>query len=160
MMLCALQGYPQAKIDEDVRDVVDRCTLLFAQLITTKAAEECQKYKRSIVTGNDLINTMEILGFDHYVGPLSEYLCRHRESKGKLNTPKALVDMPSPSNFALGHPPATAVVAEEMEAPPLPQPFGSVLGQQQPCDVTELGLHIDVYMVLAAEASMPPARDA
>jgi hypothetical protein len=110
------------------------------------------------MTRNDLINTMVILVFDHYVGLLSKYICRHRESKGKLYRPTALVDMPPPSNFALGHPPTTTdVVTEEMEAPTIPQPIGSVLAQQPPCDFTVLGLHIDVYMVFPAEASLPPA---
>jgi histone H3/H4 len=157
-MCRALQGYPQAKIDEDVRGAVDRCTLQFAQLITTKAAEECQKDKRSIMTGNDLINAMEILGFDHYVGPLSEYLRRYRESKGKLHTPASLVDIPPPSNFALGHAPATAMVAAEMEATTPPQPFGSVLGEQRPCDITELDLHTDVYAVWSAQLQRQAPR--
>ncbi|KAM0849109.1 hypothetical protein ACQ4PT_053934 [Festuca glaucescens] len=130
-------------------DAVDQCALQFAQLITTKATEECRKDRRSIVTGNDLINAMEILGFDHYVRPISEYLRWHRKSKGKLHTHAAMVDTTSPSGFA------TVVVAAEMEAPTPPQPFGYELGEQPPCDVTELGVHTDVYAVWsrAAEAS-------
>jgi hypothetical protein len=101
---------------------------------------------------------MEILGFDHYVGPLSEYLRRYRESKGKLHTPASLVDIPPPSNFALGHAPATAMVAAEMEATTPPQPFGSVLGEQRPCDITELDLHTDVYAVWSAQLQRQAPR--
>uniref|UniRef100_A0ACD6AJ16 Uncharacterized protein n=1 Tax=Avena sativa TaxID=4498 RepID=A0ACD6AJ16_AVESA len=146
----ALEGHPQAKIDEDARDAVDRCVLEFANLVTTTAAEQCRKDSRKIMNGDDLIKAMEILGFHHYVGPLNVYLLRYRESKGRVEMP----------------PPATGVVTTgEMEAPAPPQPFGCELGQQPPCDVTELGLHTDVYAAWsrAAEAStsspMPSARD-
>uniref|UniRef100_A0ACD5ZS37 Uncharacterized protein n=1 Tax=Avena sativa TaxID=4498 RepID=A0ACD5ZS37_AVESA len=102
----ALEGHPQAKIDEDAMVAVDRCTLEFADLVTTMAAEQCRKDNRKIVNGDDLINAMEILGFHHYVGPLNEYLLRYRESKGQVETP------PSP---------ATVVVTTgEIQAPVSP----------------------------------------
>ena len=135
---------------------MDRCTLEFANLVTTVAAEQCRKESRITINGKDLINAMDILGFNQYVGPLNEYLRRYRQSKAMPplsvgQPPRNVTDLSKAAS-------ATVVTTGEMAEPAPAKPFSLVLGQQPPCDVTELVLRTDVYALWSRDAEASTYR--
>ncbi|KAL6596574.1 hypothetical protein ACP70R_047217 [Stipagrostis hirtigluma subsp. patula] len=149
---------PGTKIAGDAREAVDRCVAEFAAALRSEAAQESRRQRRVTVTGDDLVAAMDSLGFEDYVGPLAEFLRRYREAEGT-----------APRGRRAAQPaPAAAAVMDAPPPPPPPPSQGPALGHrpaQPPCDVTELGLHADVYAVWrgaadagASSSQMPPAR--
>ncbi|KAL6607041.1 hypothetical protein ACP70R_042694 [Stipagrostis hirtigluma subsp. patula] len=153
---------PGTKIAGDAREAVDRCVAEFAAVLRSEAAQESRRQRRVTVTGDDLVAALDSLGFEDYVGPLAEFLRRYREAEGT-----------APRGRRAAQPaPAAAAVMDAPPPPPPPPPAppsqGLALGRgpaQPPCDVTELGLHADVYAVWrgpadagASSSQMPPAR--
>lgn len=54
--------------------------------ITADASDKCQDEKRKTINGEDIITSMNTLGFDDYIGPLKVYLAKYRASvKGNKN---------------------------------------------------------------------------
>ncbi|CAH1452174.1 unnamed protein product [Lactuca virosa] len=47
--------------------------------ITSEASDNCRKDERRSLTGDDLLEAMETLGFEDYVKPLEAYLEKYRE---------------------------------------------------------------------------------
>ena len=47
--------------------------------IFCRASDKCQKEKRKIINGDDLVWAMATLGFDDYIEPLKVYLAQYRE---------------------------------------------------------------------------------
>lgn len=152
IMRLALPPHLHAKIAGDAKDAIDWCVAEFAAVVTRQAAQVCKEDRRSILTGDDLISAMGRLGFDDYVGPLAAYLRRYRESGDTVPRGR----QPEQSPAALGRAqeaPAAAVTTVEM-----PPPSGFALGRP-PCDVTELGLHTDVYAVWFGAAAAASTSD-
>ncbi|KAL6596572.1 hypothetical protein ACP70R_047215 [Stipagrostis hirtigluma subsp. patula] len=151
---------PRTKIARDAKEVVNQCFAEFAAALTNEAAQECRRQRRVIVTADDLVAAMESLGFEDYVAPLAEYMRRYREAEGTAPRGRRAAE-PAPAA-------AAAMDAPPPPPPPPPPSQGPAMGRspaQPPCDVTELGLHADVYAVWrgAADAGtsssqMPPAR--
>nr|XP_034591695.1 nuclear transcription factor Y subunit B-1-like [Setaria viridis] len=137
---------PNSKIGADAKEAVDQCLVEFAAFITQVAAEECRRDKRTTVTGDDLILAFKNLGFDDYVGPLTLYLHRYREIEG--NMPRARHS----TMRSQGAPPAPAALTVEAAAAPS-SGLTLQLGPPSVPDVTELGLHADVYAVWRGAAA-------
>lgn len=54
--------------------------------ITADASDKCQDEKRKTINGEDIITSMNTLGFDDYIEPLKVYLAKYRASvKGDKN---------------------------------------------------------------------------
>ncbi|KAM0849108.1 hypothetical protein ACQ4PT_053933 [Festuca glaucescens] len=83
IMGCALPPYPRSMINQEAVDAMDLCVAEFAAMVTKEAAKQRKKERRAVLSVGELIKAMEKLGYDHYVGPLTQYLRRYRESKGK-----------------------------------------------------------------------------
>ena len=136
---------PNSTITGDAKEAVDNCLVEFCAVLIAAAVEECRPDKRTTVTGDDLILALANLGFEDYVRPLALYLRRYREIEG--NRPRARHSSMAAQDLM---DPAVEVVA-----PPPPPPPDPTL-QLEPAsvpDVTELGLHGDVYAVWRAAAA-------
>ncbi|KAM0917729.1 hypothetical protein ACQ4PT_009183 [Festuca glaucescens] len=92
-MECAPPPHPRATINQDAVDAVDLCVAEFAAMVTNEAAKQRKKEMRGVLSVGDLIKAMEKLGYDHYVGPLIEYLFQYRESKGNAAAALRTVEM-------------------------------------------------------------------
>lgn len=54
--------------------------------ITADASDKCQEEKRKTINGEDIITSMNTLGFYDYIEPLKVYLAKYRASvKGDKN---------------------------------------------------------------------------
>lgn len=51
----------------------------FISFITSEACEKCKAEKRKTINGEDLLASVDILGFDSYNGLLKLYLKKYRE---------------------------------------------------------------------------------
>jgi len=134
---------PNSKITSDAKEAVDNCLVEFCAVFIAAAVEECRRDKRTTVTGDDLILALTNLGFEDYVRPLALYLRRYREIEG--NRPRARHSSMAAQDLM---DPAVEVVAP----PPPPDPTLQLEPASVP-DVTELGLHGDVYAVWRAAAA-------
>ncbi|CAN6221635.1 unnamed protein product [Urochloa humidicola] len=154
MMRQAMPG--NSKIGADAKEAMDQCVAEFAAVIMRAATQECRRDHRLTITGDDLIVGLRNLGFDDYAGPLAENLRRYREFEGTL--PRGRHTMMPP-------PPVPAAAAATVEAQPPTSGLTLQLSPPPLGDVTELGLHTDVYAVWRgaappADASqMPPGAD-
>ncbi|OIW01890.1 hypothetical protein TanjilG_31072 [Lupinus angustifolius] len=72
-----------AKISDDAKETIQECVSEYISFITAEANDRCQREQRKTVTAEDVLFAMGKLGFDDYVGPLSLYLQRYRESEGE-----------------------------------------------------------------------------
>jgi hypothetical protein len=159
---------PGAIINQEAVDAVDRCVAQFAGMLTTVATEERKEERREVMSVGNLIKALDMLGYDHYIRPLTEYLERYRESKGTVGHRRqqamdavapetwkmALVakEMPPHDLLVQSQVPETAVVTREM--PPTPP---------HPSDLTS-GLPMYDFMArdpapaaaTAAMGEMPP----
>jgi nuclear transcription Y subunit beta len=85
----------QTKIAKDAKECMQECVSEFIMFITSeyflfftlRASDRCNQEKRKTVNGEDILNAMQVLGFDNYIDPLRIYLHKHREfSKGLKRT--------------------------------------------------------------------------
>ncbi|CAN6197972.1 unnamed protein product [Urochloa humidicola] len=155
MMRQAMPG--NSKIGADAKEAMDLCVAEFAAVLMRAATQECRRDRRLTITGDDLVVGLGNLGFDDYAGPLAEFLRRYRESEGTLPRGRHTLMPPPPAPAT----PAAATV-EAVAQPPRPA-LTLQLGPPPLGDVTELGLHTDVYAVWrraappANASQMPPA---
>jgi histone H3/H4 len=140
---------PNSKIGADAKEAMDQCLAEFAAFITQVAVEECRRDKRTTVTGDDLILAFKSLGFDDYVGPLTLYLHRYRKIGG--NMPRARHSTMARASA----PPVDDLMVEAAAVAPPPGSLNLQLGPPALPDVTELGLHADVYAVWRGAAPAP-----
>ncbi|CAN0464594.1 unnamed protein product, partial [Hapterophycus canaliculatus] len=59
---------------------VQECVSEFICWITADASDKCQDEKRKTINGEDIICSMDTLGFDEYIEPLKVYLAKYRAS--------------------------------------------------------------------------------
>ncbi|KAJ7528538.1 hypothetical protein O6H91_15G007300 [Diphasiastrum complanatum] len=71
-----------AKISDDAKETLQECVSEFISFITGEANDKCQREQRKTITADDVLWAMDKLGFDQYVGPLTLYLLRYRETEG------------------------------------------------------------------------------
>ncbi|XVF55419.1 hypothetical protein PTKIN_Ptkin06aG0034500 [Pterospermum kingtungense] len=71
------------KIAKDAKETIQECVSEFISFITSEASDKCQKEKRKIINGDDLLWAMATLGFEDYIDPLKVYLAKYREDDTK-----------------------------------------------------------------------------
>ncbi|XP_019198523.1 PREDICTED: nuclear transcription factor Y subunit B-8-like [Ipomoea nil] len=71
---------PNAKISLEAKDFVQECATEFISFITNEASERGQIEKRKTLTGDDVLNSLDTLGFEDYGEPLRAYLMKYKES--------------------------------------------------------------------------------
>lgn len=59
---------------------MQECVSEFISFITSEACEKCKTEKRKTINGEDIIFSVNILGFEKYVEILKLYLGKYREA--------------------------------------------------------------------------------
>ncbi|KAK8912159.1 Transcriptional activator hap3 [Metarhizium anisopliae] len=62
-----------AKLSNEAKVCVQRCTSEFISFITSEACEKASAQKRNTVKGEDILSAMKSLSFDHYAEALEIY---------------------------------------------------------------------------------------
>uniref|UniRef100_A0AC34RLM4 Transcription factor CBF/NF-Y/archaeal histone domain-containing protein n=1 Tax=Panagrolaimus sp. JU765 TaxID=591449 RepID=A0AC34RLM4_9BILA len=70
----------RAKLSKEAKECIQECVTEFFLFITSEAAEKCNNEKRKTITGEDLLNSMETLGFDEYLPTLKTFLKKYRDA--------------------------------------------------------------------------------
>ncbi len=71
----------EVKLSKEAKETFQECLSEFISFITSEASERCLSDKRKTINGEDLINSLSALGFDHYKNILRIYLEKYRESQ-------------------------------------------------------------------------------
>lgn len=69
----------KAKIAKTAKETVQECVSEFISFITCEAALRSKSDKRKTINGDDILTSMEELGFDRYAKILREYLRKYRK---------------------------------------------------------------------------------
>jgi nuclear transcription Y subunit beta len=69
-----------AKIAKDAKETVQECVSEFISFITSEACEKCKNEKRKTINGEDILSSIQVLGFEGYGDILKLYLSKYRES--------------------------------------------------------------------------------
>lgn len=171
----ALPMDPRATIHPDATALMDQCVKEFIDMVTVQAEEVCGKDGKKEMSGLHVIKAFDILGYNNYVGPLTEHLRRYREVTGyvRRGNKRATAQRqaattgqmaPQPSDSALGPPPAGITVQGQLPAAAVttateemtPQSSSFLLGVLPPCGVTVQG-HASAATVTTATGEMEPA---
>ncbi|KMZ69292.1 Nuclear transcription factor Y subunit B [Zostera marina] len=67
------------KISKNSKDFVQECVSEFISFITSEASFKCKTEGRRTITGDDVLSSMESLGFEDYVKSLKSYLESYRK---------------------------------------------------------------------------------
>ncbi len=52
-----------AKIAKDAKETVQECVSEFISFITSEACEKCKNEKRKTINGEDILSSIQVLGF-------------------------------------------------------------------------------------------------
>ncbi|KAI3657989.1 hypothetical protein MP638_001813 [Amoeboaphelidium occidentale] len=83
-----------AKISKDAKETIQECVSEFVLFLSSEAADRCLTEKRKTISGEDLLWSLQTLGFDNYIEPLRVYLAKFRD--------QAKVEKVVPSSVAQG----------------------------------------------------------
>ena len=72
------------KLSKEAKETFQECLTEFISFITSEACENCLNEKRKTINGEDIINALSSLGFDHYCSIIKVYLDKYKEHQ-KLN---------------------------------------------------------------------------
>jgi len=97
----------RAKISSRAKDLTHDCALEFVGFLTGEAAERATAQHRRTIAPEDFTCSLQALGFDDYVKPMSTYISRYREQ----------VNPAGYRGFAHRPPPPPATVAAVTAAP-------------------------------------------
>ena len=56
----------RGKIAKDAKECVQECVSEFISFITSEAAERCLLEKRKTINGEDILSSIQVLGFEGY----------------------------------------------------------------------------------------------
>lgn len=68
-----------AKLSKESKKCVQECVSEFISFITSQAADKCKSETRKLITGEDILWSLESLGFDAYAALLKIYLAKYRQ---------------------------------------------------------------------------------
>ncbi|KJP85102.1 hypothetical protein AK88_05271 [Plasmodium fragile] len=75
-----------AKVAKESKDIIRECVTEFIQFLTSEASDRCLRERRKTISGEDILFSMEKLGFNDYVEPLYQYLTKWKQLKGMNNS--------------------------------------------------------------------------
>ncbi|KAG8529800.1 uncharacterized protein KY384_005281 [Bacidia gigantensis] len=75
----------EAKISKEAKEAMQECATEFISFVTSEAAEIGDSQKRKTIAGNDVLEAIDVLGFEHYAKALKPYLNRYYE-RSKVKT--------------------------------------------------------------------------
>ena len=70
----------EVKLSKEAKETFQECLSEFINFITSEAGEKCSNEKRKTISGEDVLQALTNLGFDHYNSILKIYLAKYRES--------------------------------------------------------------------------------
>ena len=70
----------EVKLSKEAKETFQECVSEFISFITSEASDRCLSDKRKTINGDDLIQALSALGFDHYKNILKVYLEKYKES--------------------------------------------------------------------------------
>ena len=70
----------EVKLSKEAKETFQECVSEFISFITSEATDRCLSDKRKTINGDDLINALSALGFDHYKNILKVDLEKYKES--------------------------------------------------------------------------------
>lgn len=70
---------PQAKLSKESKVCIQECVSEFISFITSQASEMCVQNGRKTVNGEDVLELMQLLGFEQYSEACKIYLAKYRE---------------------------------------------------------------------------------
>lgn len=80
----------EVKLSKEAKETFQECVSEFISFITSEASERCLSDKRKTINGEDLIQSLSALGFDHYKNILKVYLDKYRDSQKAIpNNPNS-----------------------------------------------------------------------
>ena len=56
-----------AKISKEAKETVQECVSEFISFITSEACDKCNTENRKTINGDDIVFSLEALGFDNYL---------------------------------------------------------------------------------------------
>lgn len=71
----------EVKLSKDAKETFQECVTEFISFITSEASERCSEEKRKTINGEDIVNALNALGFEHYTPILKIYLEKYRASQ-------------------------------------------------------------------------------
>ncbi|KAF5781146.1 putative transcription factor Hap3/NF-YB family [Helianthus annuus] len=107
---------PTVEINDDTKELMQRCVSEFIGLITTEAVETCHQQKRVTLNGEDIIDAMESLGFEDYAPLLNIFKNRYREHRLAANMLPPPPPPPPERFFVPMSRPELPLTAQEEEA--------------------------------------------
>ncbi|KAL2473124.1 nuclear transcription factor Y subunit B-9-like [Forsythia ovata] len=75
-----------AKISDDAKETIQECVSEYISFITSVANEKCHQEHRKTITPEDILYSMEKLGFENYIEPLTLFLNKYREQDMERNS--------------------------------------------------------------------------
>lgn len=69
----------EAKISREAKKCIQECVSEFVYFISSEAADKCKCEKRKTINGDDIVRSMESLGFENFSRALKTYLFKYRE---------------------------------------------------------------------------------
>jgi len=138
-------------VAKEARALVQEAVSELISFLTSEASEACFRAKRKTLSGDDIVDSLEALGFDNFVAPMKAYRDKYKESDRARPRPACLARAPKRARTGAGVAGAEAAAAAGGMAaamagaalPPAPPPpgvtYGYVsggafvpIGQQQP----------------------------
>ncbi|XAR67365.1 hypothetical protein NMG60_11002092 [Bertholletia excelsa] len=128
---------PEMKISDEAKQVVAECVSVYITLINHQANNHRHFHARHTLAAEDLLSTMDCLGYHHYVEPLSLYLHHYRQVTTLPGQPSFRHRTTSPGQASFRCP---TTIENRQPPPPLAMQLG-VLAQAGNDDDL-LGAHI------------------
>jgi len=91
-----------AKIAKDAKETVQEALSEFISFITSEASDRCIAEKRKTISGEDLIHSLGVVGFEDYCDSLRVYLRNFREVQRYQNEAKLSLP-PAPHQMSMMH---------------------------------------------------------
>ncbi|CAI2383837.1 unnamed protein product [Moneuplotes crassus] len=70
---------PNAKISKEAKEQMQECVSEFISFITCEACEKCKLDKRKTIAGDDVLYSLNILGYEKYMDCLNLFVKYYRE---------------------------------------------------------------------------------
>ncbi|GMS95575.1 hypothetical protein PENTCL1PPCAC_17750 [Pristionchus entomophagus] len=107
------------KMSKESKEAIQEAVSEFISFITSEASDKCIEEQRKTITCDDLLNAIEVMGFEKYVEPLKLFMTRYREATRADRPPGEGGDTRTPS------PPSPPISTPLLI--PTPAPFPSSL---------------------------------
>lgn len=74
-----------AKVSKDAKECMQECVSEFISFVTSEANDRCTTDKRKTINGEDILISLNALGFENYAEVLKIYLAKYRQQQALKN---------------------------------------------------------------------------